>query len=81
MFRVIHDRALNALYDLEVTMPNQDGSSEIVYLEPEQFCQFHLTSIYDHSVNEAFSKVLHKLIEPISYLEELLNVFCAVSTK
>lgn len=59
-------------------MPNQEGS-ETVYLEPEQFCQFHLTSIYDHTINEAFSKVLHKLIDPINYLEELLNVFCAVS--
>ena len=40
----------------------------------------HLTSVYDHSLYEAFSKVLHKLIESLPYLEELLNVFCAVSS-
>jgi hypothetical protein len=40
---------------------------------------FHLTSVYDHSLHEAFSRVLHKLTESLPYLEELLNVFCAVS--
>jgi hypothetical protein len=39
---------------------------------------FHLTSVYDHSLHEAFSRVLHKLIDSLPYLEELLNVFCAV---
>src|SRR6202035_549853 len=39
---------------------------------------FHLTSVYDHSILEAFSRVLHKLIGSLPYLEELLNVFCAV---
>jgi Ras-related GTP-binding protein C/D len=41
---------------------------------------FHLTSVYDHSLHEAFSKVLHKLIDSLPFLEELLNVFCAVSS-
>lgn len=40
---------------------------------------FHLTSVYDHSLHEAFSRVLHKLIQSLPFLEELLNVFCAVS--
>ncbi|KII85120.1 hypothetical protein PLICRDRAFT_94696 [Plicaturopsis crispa FD-325 SS-3] len=40
---------------------------------------FHLTSVYDHSLHEAFSRVLHKLIESLPYLEDLLNVFCANS--
>lgn len=39
---------------------------------------FHLTSVHDHSLHEAFSLVLHKLIESLPYLEDLLNVFCAV---
>lgn len=39
---------------------------------------FHLTSVYDHSLHEAFSKVLHKLIHALPFLEDLLNVFCAV---
>lgn len=41
---------------------------------------FHLTSVYDHSIREAFSRVLHKLIDSLPYLEDLLNVFCSVST-
>ncbi|KAH9957424.1 Gtr1/RagA G protein [Russula dissimulans] len=40
---------------------------------------FHLTSVYDHSIREAFSRVLHKLIDSLPYLEDLLNVFCANS--
>ncbi|KAJ7126779.1 Gtr1/RagA G protein Gtr2 [Mycena epipterygia] len=40
---------------------------------------FHLTSVYDHSLHEAFSKVLHKLIHSLPFLEDLLNVFCANS--
>lgn len=40
---------------------------------------FHLTSVYDHSLHEAFSKVLHKLIQSLPFLEDLVNVFCAVS--
>jgi Ras-related GTP-binding protein C/D len=47
--------------------------------EFEQFpLNFHLTSIYDHSLREAFSRVLHKLIDSLPYLEDLLNVFCSV---
>lgn len=39
---------------------------------------FHLTSIYDHSAHEAFSRVLHKLIDSLPFLEDMLNVFCSV---
>lgn len=35
---------------------------------------FHLTSIYDHSIFEAFSKVVQKLIPQLPTLENLLNV-------
>ena len=51
-----------------------------ISVEYEQIpINFHLTSIYDHSLHEAFSKVLHKLIDSLPYLEDLLNVFTAVS--
>ncbi|TBU50335.1 Gtr1/RagA G protein conserved region-domain-containing protein [Dichomitus squalens] len=40
---------------------------------------FQLTSIFDHSLHDAFSRVLHKLIDSLPYLEDLLNVFCANS--
>jgi len=36
---------------------------------------YHLTSIYDHSIYEAFSKVVQKLIPQLELLENLLNVF------
>ncbi|OAX37003.1 Gtr1 raga G protein Gtr2 [Rhizopogon vinicolor AM-OR11-026] len=63
-FRQIHERVMDRLID---------ESPEF-----EQFpLNFHLTSIYDHSLREAFSLVLHKLIESLPYLEDLLNVFCA----
>ena len=41
---------------------------------------FSLTSIYDHSLQDGFSKVVHKLIDSLPYIEDLLNVFCGVST-
>ncbi|XP_078481297.1 ras-related GTP-binding protein C [Ciona intestinalis] len=36
---------------------------------------FHLTSIYDHSIFEAFSKVVQKLIPQLTTLENLLSIF------
>ena len=40
---------------------------------------FYLTSIYDHSIYEAFSKVIQKLIPQLITLENLLNILCSVS--
>ncbi|PBP25236.1 hypothetical protein BUE80_DR003718 [Diplocarpon rosae] len=40
---------------------------------------FHLTSIYDHSIFEAFSKVIQKLIPHLPTLEALLNNLCRAS--
>lgn len=40
---------------------------------------FYLTSIYDHSVFEALSKVIQKLIPQLATLENLLNMLCFVS--
>jgi len=48
-------------------------------LDVEAQLRFHLTSIYDHTIHEYFSQVIQRLIEPLPYLEDLLNVFCAVS--
>ena len=55
--------------------------SDLSYINPEYETMpinFQLTSIYDHSLHDAFSRVLHKLIDSLPYLEDLLNVFCAV---
>jgi len=40
---------------------------------------YHLTSIYDHSIFEAFSKVIQKLLPQLETLENLLNVLCSNS--
>jgi hypothetical protein len=64
-FRQIHERVSDRLLDIS-------PDYEQVQLN------FHLTSVYDHSLHEAFSKVLHKLVDSLPYLEDLLNVFCAV---
>ncbi|KAI0368817.1 hypothetical protein BV20DRAFT_947427 [Pilatotrama ljubarskyi] len=56
--------------------------SELAFVnyEYEQIpINFQLTSIYDHSLHDAFSRVLHKLIDSLPYLEDLLNVFCSNS--
>ncbi|PPQ92239.1 hypothetical protein CVT25_008921 [Psilocybe cyanescens] len=65
-FRQIHERVSDRLLDM---------SPEYEQMQ----LNFHLTSVYDHSLHEAFSRVLHKLIESLPFLEELLNVFCANS--
>ena len=54
---------------------------ELLDIAPENtqlVLNFHLTSIYDHSLHEAFSKVLQGLMEVLPAYEELVNVFCAV---
>ncbi|CAF2944673.1 unnamed protein product, partial [Rotaria sp. Silwood2] len=40
---------------------------------------FHLTSIFDHSVFEAFSKVIQKLLPQFNHLEDLLNYLISAS--
>ena len=66
-FRHIQQRVIDELFDTSQ--------------EYEQMpVNFHLTSVYDHSIREAFSRVLLKLIDSLPYLEDLLNVFCSVCT-
>jgi len=65
-FRHIQQRVLDELLDIS--------------FEYEQVpINFYLTSIHDHSLQDAFSRVLHKLIDSLPYIEELLNVFCGNS--
>ncbi|KAF8556231.1 hypothetical protein OG21DRAFT_1459842 [Imleria badia] len=63
-FRQIHERVMDRLVD-------ESPEYEQVPLN------FHLTSVYDYSLQEAFSRVIHKLIDSLPYLENLLNIFCA----
>lgn len=62
--RDIHQRANDDL---------QDSGMESLLLS------FYLTSIYDHSIFEAFSKVVQKLIPQLPTLENLLNIFISNS--
>lgn len=48
-------------------------------LEQQVHLSFYLTSIYDHSIFEAFSKVVQKLIPQLPTLENLLNIFISNS--
>ena len=47
-------------------------------LEDQVKLSFYLTSIYDHSIFEAFSKVVQKLIPELPTLESLLNCLTTV---
>ncbi|XP_075210054.1 ras-related GTP binding C/D [Lycorma delicatula] len=62
--RDIHQRANDDL---------TDSGFEQIHLS------FHLTSIYDHSIFEAFSKVVQKLIPQLPTLENLLNILISNS--
>eukprot|EP00762_Andalucia_godoyi_P002168 ANDGO_02473.mRNA.1 GTP-binding protein gtr2 len=54
----------------------QDVSSELADLGLQNVStNFHLTSIYDHSIFEAFSKVSQKLIPQLPTLENLMDMF------
>lgn len=66
-WRYIQQRILDELGDI---------SPEYEQMIP---INFHLTSIHDHTLHDAFSRTLHKSIESLPYLEDLLNVFCTVS--
>lgn len=46
---------------------------------PDISLSYYLTSIYDHSVLEAFSKVVHKLTPQLPAMENLLNNFIAAN--
>lgn len=37
---------------------------------------FHLTSIFDHSIYEAFSRIVQKLVPELPILENMLNTLC-----
>merc|ERR1719154_499201 len=48
-------------------------------LEQQVHLSFYLTSIYDYSIFEAFSKVVQKLIPQLATLENLINIFVSNS--
>ncbi|KAL4096728.1 hypothetical protein QTP88_021623 [Uroleucon formosanum] len=63
--REIHQRANDDLVD--------SGDEQKIYIS------FHLTSIYDHSIFEAFSRVVQKMIPHYATLENFLNIIISTS--
>jgi len=55
-------------------LAHSDSSEKEIY--EKAYLQFHLTSIYDHSIFEAFSKVVQKLIPQQRQLDQLLDYLC-----
>jgi len=43
------------------------------------FSSFYLTSIYDHSIHEAFSKIVQNQMRQLRELENMLDLVTAVN--
>jgi len=56
---------------------HQHATEELSDAHLEIHLTFYLTSIYDHSIFEAFSKVIQKLIPQLGTLENLLDILIA----
>lgn len=52
-------------------------SSELSETIGDVLVSYHLTSIYDHSALEAFSKVVQKLVPQLPTLNNLLDILIA----
>ncbi|KAF5376174.1 hypothetical protein D9757_009336 [Collybiopsis confluens] len=83
-FRQINERVMDRLYDVAesvgpLTAGSDSGVNFMEYVEQQMTINFHLTSIFDHSLHQAFSIVLQKLIDSLPYIEDLLNIYCANS--
>ncbi|KAM6959509.1 ras-related GTP binding Cb isoform 2-T2 [Aplochiton taeniatus] len=59
---------------------HQRANDDLSYASLDRLhLSIYLTSIYDHSIFEAFSKVVQKLIPQLPTLENLLNIFISNS--
>lgn len=64
------DRKMEVQRDIQQRTMDDLADAGLDTIQP----RFHLTSIYDHSIFEAFSKVVQKLIPQLPTLENLLNI-------
>lgn len=84
---------MNPNVNIDVFIHKVDGLSDDQKIETQREVQsqiesatdnlsaqvaLNLTSIYDHSIFEAFSKCVQRLIPQLPMLENLLNVFISV---
>lgn len=60
--------------DVQQRMSDALADAQLEYIH----LTYYLTSIYDNSIYEAFSKIIQKLIRELPTLENLLNVLCSV---
>ena len=56
----------------------QTISDQLRYAKLDIHLTFYLTSIYDHSIFEALSKVYHKLLPQFPFIENLLDSLITV---
>ncbi|KAG1169412.1 hypothetical protein G6F70_008433 [Rhizopus microsporus] len=61
--------------DVQQRMSDALADAQLEYIH----LTYYLTSIYDNSIYEAFSKIIQKLIRELPALENLLNVLCSNS--
>jgi Ras-related GTP-binding protein C/D len=78
--RDIHNQVRDRFADSMSGIDPWQTSSNISNSNPQDILiNFHLTSIFDHSIFEAFSKVIQKLIPQFGHLERLLNYLLSTS--
>ncbi|KAF0976381.1 hypothetical protein FDP41_004608 [Naegleria fowleri] len=67
------DHKIQIQQDIQQRLSDELNDSDIK-VSPNVKTRFHMTSIYDHSIFEAFSKVIQKLIPQLPTLENLLDL-------
>jgi hypothetical protein len=78
--RDIHNQVRDRFADSISGIDPWQTSSNMSNSNPQDILiNFHLTSIFDHSIFEAFSKVIQKLIPQFGHLERLLNYLLSTS--
>lgn len=68
------DSLIDTQRDVQQRMSDALADAQLEYIH----LTYYLTSIYDNSIYEAFSKIIQKLIRELPTLENLLNVLCSV---
>lgn len=67
------------LHDIDVRLEDAlVGRLEAAWTTTSRNLNIVATSVYDHSLQDQFSKVLQRLIGSLPHLEQLLNSFVAV---
>jgi len=67
------DHKIQIQQDIQQRLSDELNDSDIK-IPPNVKIRYHMTSIYDHSIFEAFSKVIQKLIPQLPTLENLLDL-------